>query len=81
MMAFQFFSVFYDFYFSIMIFKVRKTPIADHSKRDMEFHIIEWCKDKPTSYRKEREVFWIWKKKTLKSNKCCNITKNPFLRV
>ena len=49
----------------------RDTPVSrhfqrpNHSSKDMEFHIIEWCKDKPTSYRKDRESFWIWKKKTI----------------
>ena len=49
----------------------RDTPVSrhfcrsDHSKRDMVFHIIEWCQNKSTAHRKARESFWIWKKKTI----------------
>ena len=50
----------------------RDTPVSrhfinhpNHSRKDLEFHIIEWCNEKPDSVRKERESFWIWKKKTM----------------
>ena len=48
----------------------RDTPVSrhflskGHSKQHMEFHLSEWCNDKSSSYRKERESYWIWKKKT-----------------
>ena len=51
----------------------RDTPVSKHflskghNKNHMQFHLIEWCKDKPTSWRKNKESFWIWKKKTIQN--------------
>ena len=35
------------------------------SKNNKSFPIIKWCKDKPTSWRKDKEHYWICKKKTI----------------
>ena len=43
--------------------------IVKNSKNDQSCHIIKWCKNKPTSWRKDKEHYWMWKKKT---PKICN---------
>ena len=51
----------------------RDTPVSrhflknGHSKKDMQFHIIEHCRDRQSKWRKERENYWIWRKKTIQN--------------